>query len=412
MITKEQPLSIHISYRQFIGGTVRVSSNSNGVSDLKHRKFGVITLLLFGIVIALTGIVCADQVVNATPEIQSLSTVTTADVVGLAMETDAGVWTLTNDPLVLYSVNNQTPGLPIPLAPITVMQFNVWQAELQSAGGSIQGYNLGGSMFQPTQYNVPESLLNTSVPGEAFTWSQALQGLGTVTTIGIHTGSLDPGQVQYTTAYDANIVAQGGHTVLTKSMNLDTRNKVISQSNLIAQTGLTYIATYDGGNVVGSENLMLDGAGNTTRASDRILCPFVPQKEGNVIPAYCNIVQVGSKYDLTVGSVTTSANERFVGSDAANPVDLNYAINVKPYGTSQGQILASGSTMAYIKAHIQESRDYSYVGVPVGNGLSIMLESKPQKAEDLTYSETSSAQGTITSFNKVIAYQSGRLLLP
>ena len=44
---------------------------------------------------------------------------------------------------------------------------------------------------------------------------------------GIHNGTLDPGQVQYTTAYDANIVAQAGHTVFTKSMNIDTRNKVI-----------------------------------------------------------------------------------------------------------------------------------------------------------------------------------------
>ena len=47
---------------------------------------------------------------------------------------------------------------------------------------------------------------------------------------------------------------------------------------------------------------------------------------------------------------------RFVGTDATNPVVLNYDINVKPYGTSQGQILASGSAMAYIKAHIQEAR--------------------------------------------------------
>ena len=48
-------------------------------------------------VIALTGIVCADQVVPAVPETQSLVTGTTADVVGLATETDAGAWTLTND---------------------------------------------------------------------------------------------------------------------------------------------------------------------------------------------------------------------------------------------------------------------------------------------------------------------------
>jgi hypothetical protein len=33
------------------------------------------------------------------------------------------------------------------------------------------------------------------------------------------------------------------------------------------------------------------------------------------------------------------------------------------------------------------------------------------KAEDLVYSETSSAQGVISAFNKVIAYQSGKALL-
>ena len=173
---------------------------------------------------------------------------------------------------------------------------------------------------------------------------------------GIHTGALDPGQVQYTTAYDANIVAQAGHTSFVKSMNLDTGNKVIGQSNLDAKTALTYIATADGGNVVGSENLMLDGAGMNTTASDRMLCPFSSAGTANVIPAYCNIIQAGSKYDLTVGSVTTNANERFVGTDATTPVVLNYDINVKPYGTTQGQIPAIGSAMAYIKAHIQEAR--------------------------------------------------------
>ena len=92
--------------------------------------------------------------------------------------------------------------------------------------------------------------------------------------------------------------------------------------------------------------------------------------------------------------MTTNANDRFVGNDATAPVVLNYDINVKPYGTSQGQIPAIGSAMAYVKAHIQEARV---------NGT--------QKAEDLTYSEISSAQGTITAFTKVIVYQSGKSLL-
>ena len=97
----------------------------------------------------------------------------------------------------------------------------------------------------------------------------------------------------------------------------------------------------DGGNVVGTENLLIDGAGNPTNASDRMLCPFAAAT-GDIIPAYCNIVQAGSTYDLTVGSVTTSANDRFIGTDATNPVVLNYAVNIKPYGTTAGQIPAMG----------------------------------------------------------------------
>jgi hypothetical protein len=292
-------------------------------------------------------------------------------------------------------------------------------AELQSAGGFLQAVP-SGTGFSIIQYNVPQSLLNTNpnIPGLASTWQGVLNDLvgfsgPIITGKGIHTGSIDPGQVQYTTAYDTSIFAQAGHTVLTQSRNLDTRNKVIGQSNINAQTGLTFIATADGGNVVGSENLMIDGAGNTTSASDRLLCPFAAYPI-DVIPAYCNIVQAGSKYDLTVGSVTTSANDRFVGTDATNPVTLNYEINVKPYGTSQGQILASGSAMAYIKAHVQETRNYNNVtlsGTVEETTFYISVPSTPSKSEDMTYSETSSAQGTIAAFNKVIAYQSGKSLL-
>jgi len=204
---------------------------------------------------------------------------------------------------------------------------------------------------------------------------------------------LGAGQIQYTTAYDANIVAQAGTTTLVKSMAVDTRNKVIGTSNVKASTALTFAETADGGDVVGSENILVDGAGNNTTASDRLLCPFAAGSD-NVIPAYCNIIQAGSKYDLSVGSVTTGADDRFVGNDATAPVVLNYAINVKPYSTTAGSIPAIGSAMAYVKAHIQEARN---------NNIS--------KNEDLTYSETSSVQGTITAFNKVIAYQSGKALL-
>ena len=106
--------------------------------------------------------------------------------------------------------------------------------------------------------------------------------------------------------------------------------------------------------------------GDSTPVADKMLCPFATPD--GYIPYFCNIVQAGSKYDLTIGSVTTSADDAFVHNDAIVPVVMNYAINVKPYGTSQGQIPAIGSTMGYLKAHVQEGRDV---------GLLIRLQTSP-----------------------------------
>jgi hypothetical protein len=273
----------------------------------KMKTTGVIVIAL-AMLIALTGVVMADQVVPAVPETQTISTSTAIIADGLVTDSAGLAWTLSNQSI-------------------------------------------------------------TAIP------------------------PLADSQIVYTTAYDASTVAQAGTTTFVKTMAVDTRNKVIGQSNVNADTAVTFIATADGGNIVGSENLLIDGAGNYTTASDRMLCPFAAAT-GNVIPQYCNIVQAGSKYDLTVGSVTTAADDRFVGTDATNPVVLNYAINVKPYGTTAGQIPAIGSAMAYVKAHIQEGRTNTTV-----------------KDEDLTYSETSAVTGTISSFQKVIAYQSGKALL-
>ncbi len=160
-------------------------------------------------------------------------------------------------------------------------------------------------------------------------------------------------------------------------MAIDTRNKVISQSNVKADTAVTFIATADGGNIVGSENIMLDGAGNYTAASDRMLCPFSAYPV-DTIPAYCNIIQAGSKYDLTVGSVTTAANERFVGTDATAPVVLNYASMSSHTAHHRDRSRQLARQSAYVKAHIQEGRnDASTRAVIDING----------KNEDLTYSE-------------------------
>lgn len=272
------------------------------------KTTGVIIIAL-AMLVALTGVVLADQPVPAVPEKQGITTSTTVVADGIVTESDALAWTLTNLTL------NSPP--------------------------------------------------------------------------------LETGEIQYTTAYDASLVAQAGTTTFVKTMAISTDNKpAATMKNVDANTLLTFVATADGGNAVGAENILIDGAGNYTTASDRMLCPFasVPVDQ---IPAYCNIVQAGSAFDLTVGTVKTAANDRFVGTDATVPVALNYNIAVSPYGTTDGSIPAIGSASAYVKAHIQEARV---------NGSN--------KAEDLQYAETSTVSGYIQSFVKDIKYQSGKSLMP
>ena len=296
------------------------------VFKIKNRIFSVTALVIFALLVVVTGVAFADQPVPAVPETQTIMTSTTNIADGIVMEADALTWSISN----LSLATQTTDGTPM----------------------------------------------------------------------------LKTGQIQYTTAYDASIVGQAGQTTLIKTMAIDTRNKVVSQHNVKADTSVTFIATADAGNIVGTENIMLDGAGQNTTASDRMLCPFSAYPV-DIIPAYCNIVQMGSKYDLVVGSVVTSASDPFVASDATVPVDMNYLINVKPYGTSEGQIPALGSAMAYVKLHIQEAR-VAGTFVPYRNGAGYYV---PAKAEDVIYNEVTSAQGVITAFNKVMVYQSGKTLV-
>lgn len=207
---------------------------------------------------------------------------------------------------------------------------------------------------------------------------------------------LRPNQTQYSTTYDSNIAALAGKTNIVKTTVISTGNKLVTQSNIKADTSVTFMATGDGGNIRGTENIMMDGVGTytTTPGSRIVTCPFGGSSGGYSFPAYCNIVQAGSTYDLVIGSVVTAANDRFVDTDPTGPAILNYNINVKPYKVQgQGTSPALGSASAYLKAHIQEARS-------------------TLQNEDVTYVESSSAGGVINSFTHTIAYQSGKRLLP
>ena len=166
----------------------------------------------------------------------------------------------------------------MPLYPAQVNQ-------LQVAGGSIQDYFYDSKhdMYDVSSLLIPTSLLNQNVAGDIVNWQflidDAIFGFGgTQTNIpgaagGIHNGALDPGQVQYTTGYNDQYSGVSGQQTFAKSMAISTANKIADQSNVKANTNIQFIAI-DTGRATRTEDLLLDGAGNSTSTANSILCPF------------------------------------------------------------------------------------------------------------------------------------------
>ncbi len=243
----------------------------------------------------------------------------------------------------------------------------------------------GMAMADPGINAVPET--------QGIVTSTAVQAVGTVTetdsvvwTLGYPTISVplaeDSGK-QYVMSYTESTIADQGLVSYAKGQSLDTANKVAGTNNFATQKVVEFVGL-DTGRMISSENMVLDGAGNAQNTETTYICPFA-SAASSVIPPFCNIIQVGSDVDVTLASLTTAADERHVMASGDPGVAVGYDIKM----TGFGDIPAMGSATAYIDAHIQEAR------------------TDDGKAEDVTYSETSTAAGDITLFQKAIDYQSG-----
>jgi hypothetical protein len=246
---------------------------------------------------------------------------------------------------------------------------------------------------------------------QGFTTSTAMSALGTVTEtdsivniIANQGGSPLPfplgaeqSQCEYTSTYSEETIADQGLVSYTKGMSTDTAG--VATTNLFnVQTDkvVEFIGT-DTGRMVSDENTVLDGAGNSFYDSDILICPFASPGFINLNPPFCNIVQEGSSVDLTLGSLTTSTDQRYIMDNAGHlPGYIDWDFPVSDPGvesdytiklTGIGDIPAMGSAEAYINVHVQEGRSLD-------------------KAEDLVYSETTTASGDITLFQKVMSYNS------
>ena len=219
-------------------------------------------------------------------------------------------------------------------------------------------------------------------------------------------------QAIVTTGYNDNMAAVSGQTVFSKSVAIDTGNQVADGSNLEASTNLQYMAS-DTGRATRSEDLLMDSAANETDSSDLyVLCPFVSNDDAYFgFPAHCNIVEAGSSIDTTLTSVVTSADDRFVGTDSGIPMALDYAIDAKGITTGNSSSPMIGSGSAYLKMHTQEARQPNLTAADGTFNSPDYVSSWTLKSQDLAYSETSSASGLISDFNKEMHYRSGFTLV-
>jgi hypothetical protein len=202
---------------------------------------------------------------------------------------------------------------------------------------------------------------------------------------------------EYSMTYSENTVADQGLVTYTKQGLVDTQAMVEPQSNVEMDKVVEFIGL-DTGRMVSAEEQVLDGAGTAIPTEWVFVCPFASGSH-SVLPTFCNIVQEGSSVDLTLGSLATRADNRFVTALQASPTgwddpvsDQGVASGYRVTLTGIGDVSALGSANAYLNIHLQEAR-----------GINVTNESK---SEDLVYSEDTTASGEISLFSKAMSYTS------
>ena len=269
---------------------------------------------------------------------------------------------------------------------------------------------------------ISTAFADTGVPQvpetQGFSTSTAMSALGTVTetdsivniianagssTLPAPLSDADNLSLEYTSTYSEHTLADQGLVTYTKGMTTDTSGMAATNLfNVQADKVVEFIGT-DTGRMTSDENSVLDGAGYGIYDRGIMICPFASPDVFNVNPPFCNIVEEGSSVDLTLGSLSTSASQRYIMEVSYVDPEGGYAAPISDPGTEAnyqitltgfGDVPAMGSAGAYINVHVQEGR------ILTGN------PTEDPKSEDLVYSELTTARGDISLFQKTMGYTS------
>ncbi|HUU74573.1 MAG TPA: hypothetical protein VMW63_00615 [Methanoregulaceae archaeon] len=186
-----------------------------------------------------------------------------------------------------------------------------------------------------------------------------------------------------------------------KELDVETSAQITGQWNIEAIKELSFVGI-DGARVISADTIMVDGAANPYVTELVINCPFASDVT-ELTPTYCNRAQAGSSIDMTVANVRTTSTDRFVMSydvllpvSASGDVELNHDIRVSEFVTD---LPSMGMASAYMDVLIQEA----YGGqLEPGN-----IDPFTTLAERIEFHESTTIDGDITLFEKMMHYESG-----
>jgi hypothetical protein len=219
------------------------------------------------------------------------------------------------------------------------------------------------------------------------------------------------GSIAYVTYSDTSM-SNGGQISETKSFNMDTHAKTEGMYNIETTKVLTY-TSQNGSHLMGEESYVLDVAGNWSHGITDIVCVFAKAKQNN-IPAFCNKVTASSKMrSVTTAQVETIGGLTALASKSGVPAALNYEISVTPDANSASGY-ADGIFTTTFTISIMEGRSDGCITPAmstVAGGARwpfpvYDLRDYDELASTLSYIDSASAAGGVSTFNKAFSYQS------
>lgn len=216
-------------------------------------------------------------------------------------------------------------------------------------------------------------------------------------------------EVQMNTVYAEDTRAQYGQIAYSKNSKVDTKALPASMFNVENDRIITYTGV-NSNRILSEENVMLSGAGTPgVPTALSTTCPLCHTTD--CYPGFCSSMDTGSKIDMSVVSVSTSAEVRNLNHPGGGGVEhwppvpsveglarVNYNIRVAEISSTQPSI---GYVSTYL--NLEQLEGINLEQLEGGTA----LVNVPRAIQDMHMKERKSVDGYISLFSNSVEYESG-----